>query len=124
MLVEDGLLREKKDGITVLSGLVDVEQESFRPEALVMTASQEVEGLSSLVHHFPQVTFHIAALTAMGPKLTDLATRSNVRLYPGISLDKYEDLLSSCSIYLDCNQEKKYGAVAFMLLKMGRSCLV
>ena len=67
LLVEDGLLREKKDGITALSGLVDVEQESFQPEALVMTASQEVEGLSSLVHHFPQVTFHIAALTAMGP---------------------------------------------------------
>ena len=42
LLVEDGLLREKKDGITALSGLVDVEQESFQPEALVMTASQEV----------------------------------------------------------------------------------
>ena len=104
LLVEDGLLREKKDGITVLSGLVDVEQESFQPEALVMTASQEVEGLSSLVHQFPQVTFHIAALTAMGPKLTDLATRPNVHLYPGISLGNYESLLARCSIYLDCNQ--------------------
>ena len=104
LLLEDGLLSERKDGITVLSGLVDVEQESFQPEALVMTASQEVEGLSSLVHQFPQVTFHVAALTAMGPKLTDLASCFNVRLYPGISLDKYEDLLSSCSIYLDCNQ--------------------
>ena len=104
LLVEDGLLREKKDGITALSGLVDVEQESFQPEALVMTASQEVEGLSRLVHQFPQVTFHIAALTAMGPKLTDLATRPNVRLYPGISLGNYESLLARCSIYLDCNQ--------------------
>ena len=104
LLVEDGLLREKKDGITALSGLVDVEQESFQPEALVMTASQEVAGLSILVHQFPQVTFHVAALTAMGPKLTDLASCFNVRLYPGISLGKYEELLSSCSIYLDCNQ--------------------
>ena len=120
LLVEDGLLREKKDGITVLSGLVDVEQESFRPEALVMTASQEVEGLSSLVHHFPQVTFHIAALTAMGPKLTDLATRSNVRLYPGISLDKYEDLLSSCSIYLDCNRGEEVWSSSLHALENGQ----
>ena len=104
LLVEDGILIEKKDGITALSGLVDVEQESFQPEALIMTASQEVEGLSSLVHQFPQVTFHIAALTAMGPKLTDLVARPNVRLYPGISLGNYESLLARCSIYLDCNQ--------------------
>ena len=104
LLVEDGLLSEKKDGITALSGLVDVDQEKFQPEALVMTASQEVEGLSSLVHQFPQVTFHIAALTAMGPKLTDLVARPNVRLYPGISLGNYESLLARCSIYLDCNQ--------------------
>ena len=104
LLVEDGLLSEKIDGITVLSGLVDVEQESFQPEAMVMTASQEVEGLSSLVHQFPQVTFHIAALTAMGPKLTDLAPSPNVRLYPGISMENYEKLLATCSLYLDCNQ--------------------
>ena len=120
LLVEDGILSEKKDGITALSGLVDVEQESFQPEALVMTASQEVEGLSSLVHQFPQVTFHIAALTAMGPKLTDLATRPNVRLYPGISLDKYEDLLSSCSIYLDCNQGEEVWSSSLHALENGQ----
>ena len=74
-----------------------MEQESFQPEALVMTASQEVEGLSSLVHQFPQVTFHIAALTAMGPKLTDLDPCPNVRLYPGLSLGNYESLLARCS---------------------------
>ena len=120
LLVEDGLLSEKIDGITALSGFVDVEQESFQPEALVMTASQEVEGLSSLVHQFPQVTFHIAALTAMGPKLTDLATRPNVRLYPGISLDKYEDLLSSCSIYLDCNQGEEVWSSSLHALENGQ----
>ena len=120
LLVEDGLLSEKKDGITALSGLVNVEQESFQPEALVMTASQEVAGLSILVHQFPQVTFHIAALTAMGPKLTDLATRSNVRLYPGISLDKYEDLLSSCSIYLDCNQGEEVWSSSLHALENGQ----
>ena len=104
LVLEDAHLGEKKEGYTSLSGFVDVEQESFQPEVLVMTASQEVEGLSDLVHDFPQVNFHIAALTAMGPKLTDLAARPNVRLYPGISLGNYESLLTRCSIYLDCNQ--------------------
>ena len=120
LLVEGGLLSEKKDGITALSGLVDLDQESFQPEALVMTASQEVEGLSSLVHQFPQVTFHIAALTAMGPKLTDLAARPNVRLYPGISLEKYENLLSSCSIYLDCNRGEEVWSSSLHALENGQ----
>lgn len=123
LLVEDGILSEKKDGITALSGLVDVDQEKFQPEALVMTASQEVEGLADLVHNFPQVTFHIAALTAMGPKLTDLAARPNVRLYPGISLGNYEDLLSSCSIYLDCNQGEEVMNSSIRALESGQILL-
>ena len=73
LVLEAAHLREKKEGYTSLSGLVNVDQEKFQPEALVMTASQEVEGLADLVHDFPQVTFHIAALTAMGPKITDFA---------------------------------------------------
>ena len=78
LVLEAAHLHEKKEGYTSLSGFVDVDQEKFQPEALVMTASQEVEGLADLVHDFPQVTFHIAALTAMGPKLTDLDPCPNV----------------------------------------------
>lgn len=120
LLVEDGLLSEKIDGITVLSGLVDVEQESFQPEALIMTASQEVEGLADLVHDFPQVTFHIAALTAMGPKLTDLDPCPNVRLYPGISMENYEELLATCSLYLDCNQGEEVMNSSIRALENGQ----
>ena len=104
LVLEDAHLGDKKEGYTSLSGFVDVDQEKFQQEALVMTASQEVEGLADLVHDFPQVTFHIAALTAMGPKLTDLDPCPNVRLYPGISMENYEELLATCSLYLDCNQ--------------------
>ena len=104
LVLEAAHLGDKKEGYTSLSGLVDVDQEKFQPEVLVMTASQEVEGLADLVHDFPQVIFHIAALTAMGPKLTDLAPCPNVRLYPGISIENYEELLATCSLYLDCNQ--------------------
>lgn len=120
LFVEDGLLSEKKEGITALSGLVDVEQESFQPEALIMTASQEVEGLADLVHDFPQVTFHIAALTAMGPKLTDLDPCPNVRLYPGISMENYEELLATCSLYLDCNQGEEVMNSSIRALENGQ----
>ena len=120
LLVEAGMLSEKKEGYTSLSGFVDVDQEKFQPEALIMTASQEVEGLADLVHDFPQVTFHIAALTAMGPKLTDLETCFNVHLYPGISLEKYENLLSSCSIYLDCNRGEEVWNSSLHALENGQ----
>ena len=120
LLVEAGFLSEKKDGITALSGLVDVVQEKFQPEVLVMTASQEVEGLANLVHDFPQVTFHIAALTAMGPKLTDLAPSPNVRLYPGISMENYEKLLAACSLYLDCNHGEEVMSSSIRALENGQ----
>ena len=58
-MLEDAHLGDKKEGYTSLSGFVDVDQEKFQPEALVMTASQEVEGLADLVHDFPQVSFQI-----------------------------------------------------------------
>ena len=95
-------------------------QEKFQPEALVMTASQEVEGLADLVHDFPQVTFHIAALTAMGPKLTDLDPCPNVRLYPGISMENYEELLATCSLYLDCNQGEEVMNSSIRALENGQ----
>ena len=48
LVLEAAYLREEIEGYTSLSGLVDVDQEKFQPEALVMTASQEVEGLANL----------------------------------------------------------------------------
>ena len=120
LVLEAAHLREKKEGYTSLSGLVDVDQEKFQPEALVMTASQEVEGLADLVHDFPQVIFHIAALTAMGPKLTDLAPSPNVRLYPGISIENYEELLATCSLYLDCNQGEEVMSSSIRALENGQ----
>ena len=120
LVLEAAYLREEIEGYTSLSGSVDVDQEKFQPEALVMTASQEVEGLANLVHDFPQVTFHIAALTAMGPKLTDLAPSPNVRLYPGISMENYEKLLATCSLYLDCNHGEEVMSSSVRALENGQ----
>ena len=123
MVLDETLLPEKKEGLAELSGFVDLEAVSFQPQVLVMTASQEVKGLSNLVDQFPQVTFHIAALTTMGPKLTELAPCSNVRLYPGISMDQYEELLASCSLYLDCNQGKEVLSSSIRALENGQLLL-
>ncbi len=80
-----------------------MEQESFQQKPWSWLLKRLKDYLA-LVNQFPQVTFHIAALTAMGPKLTDLETCSNVHLYPGIRWEIMRSLLARCSIYLDCNQ--------------------
>ena len=123
LVLDETLLPEKKEGLMELSGFVDLEEVSFQPQALIMTASQEVKGLSNLVDQFPQVTFHIAALTAMGPKLTELASCPNVRLYPGVSMDQYEELLAGCSLYLDCNQGKEVLGTSIRALENGQLLL-
>lgn len=94
---------ERRSGLIYLAG---AEQEGNQPlvaQAMVMTASENIEGLAGLVDKFPDIDFHIAALTSMGPKLTCLEEKTNVHLYPGISRKKYRELLRKSSIYLDLN---------------------
>lgn len=94
---------ERRSGLIYLAGAEQEGNQPFVPQAMVMTASENIEGLASLVDKFPNIAFHIAALTSMGPKLTCLEEKTNVHLYPGISRKKYRELLRKCSIYLDLN---------------------
>lgn len=94
---------ERRSGLIYLAGAEQEGAKTFTPQAMVMTASENIEGLAGLVDKFPDIDFHIAALTSMGPKLTCLEEKTNVHLYPGISRDKYQELLRECSIYLDLN---------------------
>ena len=94
---------ERRPGLIYLAGAEQEEAKTFTPQAMVMTASENIEGLAGLVDVFPNLDFHIAAQTSMGPKLTCLEEKTNVHLYPGISRDKYQELLRECSIYLDLN---------------------
>ena len=94
---------ERRSGLIYLAGAEQEGNQPFVPQAMVMTASENIEGLAGLVDKFPDIDFHIAALTSMGPKLTCLEEKTNVYLYPGISRDKYQELLRECSIYLDLN---------------------
>ena len=71
--------------------------------ALIVTHTQEVEKIEALVEHLPMLEFHIAAITAMGGRLTNLSEKENVFLYPGIIESQYRALLETCTIYFDIN---------------------
>lgn len=71
--------------------------------ALIVTHTQEVEKIETLVEQLPMLEFHIAAITAMGGRLTDLWEKENVFLYPGIIESQYRALLETCTIYFDIN---------------------
>lgn len=71
--------------------------------ALIVTHTQEVEKIETLVEQLPMLEFHIAAITAMGGRLTNLSEKENVFLYPGIIESQYRALLETCTIYFDIN---------------------
>ena len=71
---------------------------------LTLTNSQELEKIDYLVENFPMVTFHIAAWTVMGPLLHELAKKyKNIKLYPEVKSDQFEQLKSQMDVYLDIN---------------------
>ncbi|WP_410531612.1 accessory Sec system glycosyltransferase GtfB [Streptococcus salivarius] len=94
---------ERCSGMIYLAGAKQEGSQTFVPQAMVMTASENIEGLADLVDAFPDIDFHIGAQTSMGPKLTFLEDKGNVHLYPGIRQEKYQELLRKCFIYLDLN---------------------
>ena len=71
--------------------------------ALIVTHTQEVEKIETLVEQLPMLEFHIAAITAMGGRLTNLSEKENVFLYPGILEHQFQSLLETCTLYLDIN---------------------
>ncbi|MDV8855733.1 SP_1767 family glycosyltransferase [Streptococcus pneumoniae] len=71
---------------------------------LTFTASQDIEQLDYLAGQLPNVVFQVAAWTAMGPMLQELAKKyKNVKLYPEVKIDQFEKLKSQMDVYLDIN---------------------
>lgn len=71
--------------------------------ALVCTNSERIEHCEELIRAFPQMHFHIAAVTLMSPKLMALEAYSNVSLYPCVSKPVLDELFLSCDYYFDIN---------------------
>lgn len=75
----------------------------YRPEALICTNSEWIEHCQELIEAFPQIQFHIAAITEMSPNLMHLETYDNVKLYPRIRMNALDELFEICDYYFDIN---------------------
>ncbi|MGT2907249.1 accessory Sec system glycosylation chaperone GtfB [Streptococcus dentiloxodontae] len=76
-------------------------------EALILTNSDQIEQLESLVQEVPQVVYHIAALTEMSGKLMALGKYANVHLYPNVTTAQIKNLTARSDIYLDINYQNE-----------------
>ena len=74
-----------------------------RPDALIVTNSDQLEQIEKLVKSLPTVTFRIAAVTEMSAKLLDMLRYPNVVLYQNASPQKIYELYQLSDIYLDIN---------------------
>ncbi len=75
--------------------------------ALILTASDQIEKLEEIIQELPEVTIHIAAHTQVSDKLQKLAECKNVRVYPGISERDLAQLWDKCDFYLDLNNYRE-----------------
>lgn len=78
-------------------------ENGHRAEALICTNSDQIEHCRELIRAFPQMHFHIAAITLMSPALMSLGNFPNVSLYPGIELLMQKELFKKCDYYFDIN---------------------
>lgn len=72
--------------------------------AFTLTNTDELPGIETLLSAFPQVTFVVAALTAMSDKLHALARRHpNLTLIPAATHSEIAAELEQAALYLDVN---------------------
>ncbi len=79
----------------------------LRSQALILTNSDRIDQLETLVKLMPNVTINIAAVTEMSGKLLAFGDNDNVEVYPQVSHAKVLELISNCDIYLDINRENE-----------------
>lgn len=81
-------------------------------EAMILTASDRIEGLEDLIRELPDLIFHVAANTQVSDKLRKLGELENVKVYPQISMQDLDRLWNVCDFYLDINHYREiYDAV-------------
>lgn len=80
--------------------------------ALILTASDQIEGIEYLIKELPEMMFYIAANTQVSNKLYSLGTWENVQIYPQISGQNLEKMWEDCDFYLDINYYREiYDAI-------------
>ena len=82
-------------------------QNHFQNHALILTNSDQVEHLESIVSEVPTMHYHVGAITEMSSRLMDLAKYSNVSLYPNITTEQVKRLYQEADFYLDINHQNE-----------------
>lgn len=75
----------------------------MQQRALILTNSDQIEQLDSLVNLLPNLEFNIASVTEMSDKLLRLGDNNNVNLYPTVRRGRLRKLMASCDVYFDIN---------------------
>lgn len=97
-------LGANKESITELGFIYPFEKENrHKWEALICTNTDQIEHCRELIEAFPQMHFHIAAVTEMSADLMELQNYKNVRLYPGAVPKVLDELFKKCDFYFDIN---------------------
>ncbi|WNZ91931.1 accessory Sec system glycosylation chaperone GtfB [Streptococcus iniae] len=98
------LSQEQKQMVSYLGYISpDYRSNQNRKEILILTNSDNIEGLTVLVQELKDYHFHIATLTEMSPKLMAFGDSASVFLYPNIAPKMATKLFEKCDIYLDIN---------------------
>ena len=101
-------LGANKEAITELGFIYPFEKENqHKREALICTNTDQIEHCRELVEVFPQMHFHIAAVTEMSANLMELQSYKNVSLYPGAVPEVLDELFKKCDFYFDINHYKE-----------------
>ena len=82
-------------------------QNNFQNQALILTNSDQIEHLESIVSEVPTMHYHVGAITEMSSRLMDLAKYSNVSLYPNITTEHVKRLYQEADFYLDINHQNE-----------------
>lgn len=80
-----------------------IQNPTLKKEAMILTASDLIYNIDSIVSNCKDIMFNIAALSEMSDKLIELKKHKNVQLYPVIKNKDLNNLVKKSSIYLDIN---------------------
>lgn len=87
-------------------------QTAYRKAAFILTNSDNMPGLETILETFSELTVTVAAQTNMSDKLLNIGEKyPNLRLIPSISDAHLADELEKADIYLDINAGNKVGDI-------------
>lgn len=89
-------------------------------DALILTVSDQIEGLDYLLENLPNICFHIAAPVQFSDKIRRLETKYNVRLLTVTNEQEIDFLVNMCDILLDINHFQEVDTIVSRFVQAGK----